>query len=95
VSTPYRDKLAVALRYDAPNAPTVVATGRGLVGEKIVQAAQAHGVPLEKNPGLAQALSTIELDAEIPEQLYVAVAEILAFLLRAAEAEPGGRAPET
>jgi flagellar biosynthesis protein len=52
-------------------------------------------VPLEKNPGLAQALSTIELDAEIPEQLYVAVAEILAFLLRAAEAEPAGRAPET
>jgi flagellar biosynthesis protein len=69
-----------------------VATGRGLVGEKIVQTAQAHGVPLEKNPALAQALSTIELDAEIPERLYVAVAEILAFLLRAAEAEPGGAA---
>lgn len=92
--TPYKDKVAVALRYDAPNAPTVVATGRGLVGEKIVQTAQAHGVPLQKNPALAQALSTIELDTEIPEQLYVAVAEILAFLLRAADAQSSGEAPE-
>lgn len=82
---PYRDKLAVALRYDAPGAPRVVASGRGLIGQRIVEAAQAHGVPMEKNPALAQALSTIELDAEIPERLYTAVAEILAFVLRAAE----------
>lgn len=83
--SPYRDKVAVALRYDAPNAPRVVASGRGLMGQRIIDAAQAHGVPLERNPGLAQALSTIELDAEIPERLYTAVAEILAFVLRAAE----------
>lgn len=84
-SAPYKDRVAVALRYDAPNAPVVVATGRGLVGERIVQTAQAHGVPIEQNAVLAQALSSIELDAEIPERLYVAVAEILAFMLRAAE----------
>lgn len=84
-NSPYRDKVAVALRYDAPNAPRVVASGRGLMGQRIIEAAQAHGVPLERNPGLAQALSTIELDAEIPERLYTAVAEILAFVLRAAE----------
>ncbi len=82
---PYKDRVAVALRYDAPNAPVVVATGRGLVGERIVETAQAHGVPIEQNAILAQALSSIELDAEIPERLYVAVAEILAFMLRAAE----------
>jgi flagellar biosynthesis protein len=83
VSNPYRDRLAVALRYDAPNAPRVVASGRGVIGERIIQAAQAHGVPLEVNPALAQALSTIELDEQIPERLYTAVAEILAFVLRA------------
>ena len=92
-ANPYRDKVAVALRYDAPNAPRVVASGRGLMGQRIIEAAQAHGVPLERNPGLAQALSTIELDAEIPERLYTAVAEILAFVLRAAE-DGEARAPE-
>lgn len=90
-ASPYKDKVAVALRYDAPNAPRVVASGRGLVGQRIIEVAQAHGVPLERNPSLAQALSTIELDAEIPEKLYTAVAEILAFLLKAAdEPEPPG-----
>jgi flagellar biosynthesis protein len=80
---PEKRALAVALQYDAPHAPRVVATGRGFVGEKIIATAEAHGVPIERNPPLAEALATIELDEEIPEQLYVAVAEILAFLLRA------------
>lgn len=80
-----RRPLAVALTYDAPNAPRVVASGRGLVGQKIIEAAQAHGVPLQKNVALAEALSTIELETEIPERLYAAVAEVLAFVLRAAE----------
>lgn len=78
-------KLAVALRYEAPDAPTVVAVGHGWLGEKIIAAAREHGVPLEQNPALAEALSHIELDTEIPEALYLAVAEILAFLLRAGE----------
>jgi flagellar biosynthesis protein len=75
-------KLAVALRYLEPEAPKVVAVGRGWLGEKIIAAAREHGVPLEENPALAEALSHIELDAEIPEELYLAVAEILAFILR-------------
>ncbi|MBO9709392.1 MAG: EscU/YscU/HrcU family type III secretion system export apparatus switch protein [Caulobacter sp.] len=78
-------RIAVALRYDEPDAPRVVATGRGWVGEKIIETAREHGVPLEENPALAQALSTIELEEEIPEALYVAVAEILGFILRSAE----------
>ncbi|OYW28438.1 MAG: hypothetical protein B7Z44_08410 [Caulobacter sp. 12-67-6] len=41
-----------------------------------------HGVPIEENPALAQALSTIEIDEEIPEALYRAIAEILSFLLK-------------
>jgi len=85
MTRPLKDKLAVALKYDAPGAPKVVATGRGLIGQKIIEAAESHGVPIEQNAPLAQALSTIELDDEIPEALYMAVAEILAFVLRAAE----------
>lgn len=80
-----RKNLAVALTYDAPNAPRVVASGRGLVGQKIIEAARAHGVPIQENAPLAEALSKIDLEAEIPERLYTAVAEILAFVLRAAE----------
>lgn len=80
--TPGHPRLAVALQYDAPGAPRVVASGRGHVGEKIVTAAEAHGVPLEHNPLLAEALSKVELDTEIPERLFLAVAEVLAFLMR-------------
>ncbi|MDF2900877.1 MAG: flhB-related protein [Phenylobacterium sp.] len=85
MTTPGKRQVVVALNYEAPDAPRVVASGRGLIGQKIIEAAQAHGVPIEKNAVLAEALSTIELETEIPERLYVAVAEILAFVLRAAE----------
>lgn len=74
--------LAVALTYDAPAAPRVVAMGRGVIGEKIIETAREHGVPLQNNPALAEALSSIELDDEIPEALYIAVAQIIGFLMR-------------
>jgi flagellar biosynthesis protein len=81
--------LAVALSYAAPKAPRVVAIGRGEVGEKIIALAREHGVPLEANAPLAEALSTIELDTEIPEALYKAVAAVIAFVLKvSAEATP-------
>ena len=76
--------LAVALRYTRPTAPKVVAVGHGLVGQKIIETAREHGVPLEQNPDLAHALSKVELDEEIPEELYAAVAVVLSFILRAA-----------
>ena len=74
--------LAVAVQYDAPDVPRVVAMGRGEIGQKIIDVAREHGVPLEQNPVLAEALSTVEIDEEIPDALYVAVAEVLAFILR-------------
>jgi flagellar biosynthesis protein len=74
--------LAVALHYEKPAAPRVVATGRGQIGEKIVETARAHGVPIEENPGLAAALSEVDLGEEIPVELYRAVAEVLTFILR-------------
>ena len=76
-------RVAVALHYDEESAPRVVASGRGLVGQRIVAVAEAHGVPIEHNPALAQALSGIELETCIPPELYVAVAEILGFIMRA------------
>jgi flagellar biosynthesis protein len=81
--------LAVALHYARPSAPRVVAVGHGLIGQKIIDTAREHGVPLERNPDLAQALSTVELDEEIPETLYMAVAVVLGFILRAAERTAG------
>ena len=76
--------IAVALKYQRPNAPRVVATGKGPVGEAIIAKAKEHGVPIQQNPALAEALSGVELDTEIPEALYNAVAQVLAFILRTA-----------
>jgi flagellar biosynthesis protein len=74
--------LAVALHYEKPDAPRVIAKGRGTIGEKIVETARANGVPIQENPALAAALSDIELGDEIPVELYRAVAEVLTFILR-------------
>ncbi|MDA8168225.1 MAG: EscU/YscU/HrcU family type III secretion system export apparatus switch protein [Nitrospiraceae bacterium] len=73
---------AAALRYKAGKdmAPVVVAKGRGLVAEKIIQTAREHGISLKEDPGLVEVLSTLELYQEIPPELYKAVAEILVFI---------------
>lgn len=76
--------VAVALQYDHPGVPRVTASGRGAVAEAILAAAREHNIPIEENPALAEALSHVEVDTEIPEELYRAVAEVLGFVLRAA-----------
>jgi flagellar biosynthesis protein len=75
-------QLAVALHYDKAGAPRVVAKGRGSTGEKIIEVAKAHAIPIEENEVLAGALSNVELGDEIPAELYKAVAEVLVFVLR-------------
>jgi len=77
--------LAVALQYDKSAAPVprVVAKGRGEVGETIMKLAREHGVPIEENAPLAEALAQVEIGEDIPEALYRAVAEVLIFILRA------------
>jgi flagellar biosynthesis protein len=75
-------QLAVALHYDKQGAPRVVAKGRGTIGEKIIDLAKAHDIPIEENEVLAGALSNVELGDEIPAELYKAVAEVLIFVLR-------------
>ena len=77
-----RNQLAVALQYDKAGAPRVVAKGRGSIGEKIIELAKAHDIPIEENEVLAGALANVELGHEIPVELYKAVAEVLVFVLR-------------
>lgn len=82
MSADAKGMLAVALHYDKKGAPRVVAKGRGTLGEKIVEIAREHGVPIQENEILAGALSHVELDDEIPAELYKAVAEVLIFVMR-------------
>jgi flagellar biosynthesis protein len=82
MTEPRKTPLAIALHYQKPGAPRVVAKGRGEVGQRIIESARAHGVPIEQNAGLAEALSQVELDDEIPEALYRAVAQVLVFILK-------------
>jgi len=76
---------AVALKYDpaAGGAPTVVATGRGALADRILRTAQANAVPVREDKALVQVLGALKIDQEIPPQLYTAVAAILAFLYKA------------
>jgi flagellar biosynthesis protein len=77
--------LAAALEYDAESdaAPRVVARGRGAIAEKIMALAREHNIPIRSDPGLVQLLSRLEIDEQIPIELYRAVAEILAFVYKA------------
>jgi flagellar biosynthetic protein FlhB len=76
---------AVALKYerDHMRAPRVVAKGAALVAQRIRETARAHEVPLVENPPLARTLyRSVEVEQEIPPELYLAVAEVLAFVYR-------------
>lgn len=78
------ETLAVALKYEKSFAPRVVASGKGAVGEAIIAKAREHDIPIQQNPSLAEALASLEVDQEIPEALYKAVAQVLAFILKTA-----------
>jgi flagellar biosynthesis protein len=74
---------AVALHYAGESgAPRVVAKGRGLVAEEIIERARAAGVFVHESPELVSLLMQVDLDERIPPELYVAVAELLAWLYR-------------
>ena len=75
---------AIALQYDNEknNAPKVIAKGEGKSAQKIIQIAQENGVTLKKDEDLVELLSKVELDAEVPPQMYKAVAEVFSFLYK-------------
>ena len=72
---------AIALAYSQTDtAPRVVAKGKGLIAEKIIAHAKEHGVFVHESPELVALLTQVDLDEHIPPQLYLAVAELLAWL---------------
>ena len=75
------NKIAVALEYDKSDiAPRVIAKGRGEIAEKIIQKAEKEGIRTIEDEDLVKDLISLEIGQAIPERLYMAVAEILAFV---------------
>lgn len=74
-----RPKSAVALHYDGQNTPTITAKGKGELAGQIIALAKEHGIPLQENTVMVELLSQLDLGAEIPDELFRAVAEIIAF----------------
>ncbi|QGG56673.1 hypothetical protein GE073_14495 [Paenibacillus sp. B01] len=74
-------RAAVALRYDpAEGAPSVVAKGKGQLADEIVQRARENGVPVQEDRSLVEVLSKLDLNQQIPAELYELVAELLSFI---------------
>jgi flagellar biosynthesis protein len=77
-------KKAAALRYDKTkeNAPRVLAKGEGEVAKNIIKIAQLNNLPIKKDEDLIELLSKLEIDKEVPETLYKAVAEVFSFIYK-------------
>ena len=82
----YKDsiKKAVALRYKAyqDNAPIVVAKGKALMAEKIIEVAKKNNIPIHEDVDLVALLSKVDIMGEIPPELYKVIAEILSYLYK-------------
>lgn len=75
---------AVALRYDKQkdNAPKVIGKGKGEVAQSIIKLAHEHDIPIKEDADLVEMLSKVDIDKEVPPNLYKAVAEVFSFLYR-------------
>ena len=78
---------AVALKYDdsGSSAPKVIAKGKGEIAKKILQKADEFDIPIFKNKALAESLLNLDIDEQIPPNLYKAVAEVFVWLMSAEE----------
>ena len=81
---PEKMQKAVAIRYKADEdmAPRVIAKGQGLIAERILEIAREEGIHVQEDPDLLGLLAKLDLGSPIPEELYRAVAEVLAFVYR-------------
>ena len=77
-----KNQTAVAVKYQpqSDNAPKVVAKGQGKVAEKIIAIARAHHIHIHQDPDLIEVLAQLDLNEDIPPDLYTVVAELLAFV---------------
>jgi len=83
---------AVALRYKRglDQAPRIIAAGKGNIAEKIIRIAKEHNIHVHNDPDLVEMLSELELNSEIPPELYVVVSEILVFVYSLNRKETSG-----
>jgi flagellar biosynthesis protein len=83
-AAPAERKSAIAIRYDVDQdkAPLIIASGRGAVADEILRIAEDNKIPLYEDPELAKLLAKLELDTEIPAELYTLVAEVLFFVYK-------------
>jgi flagellar biosynthesis protein len=83
VASPDKRQMAVALAYQSgESAPKVVARGRGIIAQAIIDRAKEHGIFVHESQDLVGLLMQVELDEHIPPELYLAVAELLAWIYR-------------
>jgi flagellar biosynthesis protein len=87
------EKQAVALAYDGKRAPTITAEGSGQLAEQIIAIARDNGVPLFENPQLLSLLQQVGLNEEIPETLYLCIAQVIAFAYKIQGKFPAGWQP--
>ncbi|MDF1506603.1 EscU/YscU/HrcU family type III secretion system export apparatus switch protein [Robertmurraya sp. DFI.2.37] len=79
-----RRKEAIALGYESgtKDAPRVIAKGKGIIAENILEQAAKHEVPIQEDAALVELLSKLNINETIPEELYQAVAEVFAFIYK-------------
>ena len=79
-----KPRAALAIRYDTARdrAPRVVAKGKGEMAERILSLAREFGVPVHEDPELVEALARLEIEEQIPPELYQVMAEVLTFIYR-------------
>lgn len=82
---------ATALKYDKgkSEAPTLKAKGKGHVAEKIIEIAEEHGIPIHRDGNLVEILEKLDLDEEIPLEIYATVAEIFAYIYKVGQQKEG------
>jgi flagellar biosynthesis protein len=83
--------IAIALSYDGKRAPRITAKGQGLVAEQIIEHAKEHNIPLHTDTAMVKVLSKLSLGDEIPRELYLAVAEVIAFVYLLSGKQPRER----
>lgn len=81
---------AVALKYDAQksSAPKVTAKGEGETAKNIIKIAELNDIPIKKDEDLIELLSKVELDREVPSEMYKAVAEVFSFVYKMTNKKP-------